>query len=200
LYRKCRGCRIFLFGPMPRFSEEANMATLASKLALRRAWLTGIVLALCISAFGQSVGVPPPPDSRASQPVQPPPGMQWLEVGSRVVQTQPHLPGSNFPPSIRQITGKPYSLVLESEQKQTLADGTNISRKTMVRREYRDSMGRTRTEHEGVPFPGQPMNSFPMIRLADPVARYQYTLDTRAKTAKRMVAKVCTRVPRCPCP
>jgi hypothetical protein len=46
--------------------------------------------------------------------------MQRLEVEGRVVQTQPHLLGSNFPPSIRQITGKPYSLVLESEQKQTL--------------------------------------------------------------------------------
>jgi hypothetical protein len=96
----------------------------------------------------------------------------------------------NFHPAIRQVTGKPYSLVLESEQKQTLADGTNISRKTLIRRECRDSMGRTRTEHDVAPSQSHAATSFPMIQIADPVAHFRYTLNTRAKTADRVSATV----------
>ena len=94
-------------------------------------------------------------------------------------------------PSMQQITGQPYSLELESTQSQTLADGTHISRKGRVEREYRVSQGRTRNEHEmAMPGLSQTPNTLLFIRIEDPVAHVRYMLDTRSHIARSYAMKV----------
>jgi hypothetical protein len=99
------------------------------------------------------------------------------------------------PFAIRQVTGKPYFLETETEQSQTLADGTHISRQTQKNREYRDSQGRTRTEHEPM-IPGHPARTFRLIQTADPVARFRYTQDSQDRIAHRVRVTVLPDVPR----
>jgi hypothetical protein len=164
----------------------------------RRVVLSGALQALMTlvfwnPVFGQSPDAPPPEttEPQSVQPARPPIGMTGgvIAAGPRtIVTTMGHTP------TIRQVTGKPYFLELESEQSQTLADGTHISRKTGVRREYRDSLGRTRTEHE-LASPGHAANTVALIQIADPVARFRYTLNTRDKVAHRVPATVLPTAP-----
>jgi hypothetical protein len=72
------------------------------------------------------------------------------------------------------------------EHVQTLADGTHITQTTQTTKLYRDSAGRTRTEHIFTPPPGAVMASGPsLIQIADPVAGYRYMLESRSLTARR---------------
>jgi hypothetical protein len=85
------------------------------------------------------------------------------------------------------ITGHPYSAEQVTEHVQTLADGTHITQTNQRTLLYRDSEGRTRTEHIFTPPPGavatNPRPAF--VEIADPVAGYRYILNERDHTARR---------------
>ena len=86
------------------------------------------------------------------------------------------------------VKGAPFSGQTSLETTQTLADGTNISRKNtgMV---YRDSEGRTRREQSlsGIG-PMAVGHSGQFVMIHDTVAGKHYILDPEAKTAKAMPA------------
>jgi hypothetical protein len=81
------------------------------------------------------------------------------------------------------LTNAPYSAVEETEETQTLADGTHVVTKSH-RRIYRDSAGRTRTE---MFFPDRMRDSqqdVPLsIMINDPVAGTMYVLQPETHTA-----------------
>ena len=86
------------------------------------------------------------------------------------------------------VTGMPYSSVTESETVQTGTDGTRFVRKMSRMKTYRDSQGRTRTEHYismGLAKSDPPEAVSVMIR--DPVARVEYILNSHTHTAREMV-------------
>jgi hypothetical protein len=82
------------------------------------------------------------------------------------------------------ITGAPYSGERVSETRQTLADGTSITRDIPTEFVARDSQGRTRTE--GPLGRVSPRLEIKLIRIDDPVAGYQYVLDTYNRVAHRL--------------
>lgn len=87
------------------------------------------------------------------------------------------------------VSGAPYSAEAVTETTQTLPDGNRIVNKS-TSKIYRDSAGRERRE--------QPLPSFGklasgdtapvMIMISDPVAKVNYSLETRSKTATKMPA------------
>jgi hypothetical protein len=94
------------------------------------------------------------------------------------------LGGGPFP--LQTIAGRPYSAEQVMEHVQTLADGTHITQTTQRTKFYRDSGGRTRTEHSFTPPPGLVTASGPpFIQIADPVAGYRYMLNSHDQTARR---------------
>jgi hypothetical protein len=87
------------------------------------------------------------------------------------------------------ITGAPYSAEGVTEHVQTLADGTHITQPTQKTKFYRDSLGRTRTEHSFPVPPGALANGADapsLIEISDPVAGVHYTLEPRNHTARKM--------------
>ena len=96
--------------------------------------------------------------------------------------------GGFAPAGPQGTTGAPYSAEQVSETVQTLADGTHISQSNVISKSFRDSEGRTRTEHMLPPPPGvktaTPRPAF--ITISDPVAGYTYNLNERTHTATRM--------------
>jgi hypothetical protein len=88
----------------------------------------------------------------------------------------------------KRVKGAPYSAQAVTESTQTLSDGNRIARKSTATL-YRDSEGRTRREEifksigplaaDGDP--GQ------IIFISDPVAGVDYSLDTRSKSARKMM-------------
>lgn len=83
------------------------------------------------------------------------------------------------------VTGSPYSAEQVTEQVQTLADGTHITQSVATTMLYRDSAGRTRTEHMFTP-PGAGASAPVFVDIIDPVAGFRYTLNQRNHTAQRM--------------
>ena len=86
------------------------------------------------------------------------------------------------------VTGAPFSAVAVSETKQTLADGSHITRKTQTNL-FRDSQGRFRREASlpaigPLATSGQP-KSFVMIN--DSVAKESFVLHPDTKIAEKMV-------------
>ena len=88
------------------------------------------------------------------------------------------------------VIGQPYSATEVNEHIQTLADGTRITSPQQKTIYYRDSQGRTRTEHT---FPSAMRAATgaaegpTMIDLFDPVANVRYSLDVRSRTAHKIV-------------
>ena len=80
-------------------------------------------------------------------------------------------------PFEKQTKGAPYSAELLIEGSQSLADGNRINRRT-TGRVYRDSEGRTRREEDR-------QDGSVAISIADPIAGYSYSLDSRTRTAWR---------------
>jgi hypothetical protein len=74
----------------------------------------------------------------------------------------------------RRVTGAPYCADAINESVQVLADGNRIVHKTSTRL-CRDSEGRTRQETE--------INGHTRVYITDPVAKRQWTLDPKEKTA-----------------
>jgi hypothetical protein len=82
------------------------------------------------------------------------------------------------------VSGAPYSGERVTETRQTLADGTNITRNTTSQFMSRDSQGRTRTERimGGV----ESRLGIKLIDIDDPVAGYRYVLDTYNHVVHRL--------------
>jgi hypothetical protein len=85
----------------------------------------------------------------------------------------------------RPTTNAPYSVVEETEQTQTLADGTHVVTKTQTRL-YRDSSGRTRREWFAN-VPGMPSKEPTHIQIHDPVAGTTYSLRVQQRLAQLIV-------------
>lgn len=88
----------------------------------------------------------------------------------------------------RLVTGAPYSADEVSEQVQTLADGTHITRNSLPTKIFRDSLGRTRTERplfRGMAIAASNPEAPIVVEITDPVAQVRYTLDTINKVAHR---------------
>lgn len=87
------------------------------------------------------------------------------------------------------LTGEPYSADTETEKSQTLSDGTHIHYKRITEKNYRDSAGRTRSEHFPLlPLEFQNNDDLPVsIIISDPGAGTSYQLDPRTRTAHQMV-------------
>ena len=88
----------------------------------------------------------------------------------------------------RRVKGAPYSAQAVTESTQTLSDGNRIVRKSTASL-YRDSEGRTRREQTlkaigPLTSDGEPAQT---IFINDPVAGVHYTLESRTRTARKMV-------------
>lgn len=85
------------------------------------------------------------------------------------------------------VTSAPYSATEETENTQTLSDGTHIATKTHARF-YRDSQGRTRTERFLLLRPGVSDDSTPtLIEINDPFTGVHYSLEVQNHFARRLV-------------
>ena len=85
------------------------------------------------------------------------------------------------------VKGAPYSAEAVTEFTQTLADGNRIVRKNSAT-VYRDSEGRTRRDQTlgaigGFPTGGESSQTF---FINDPVAKTNYVLDPRTRTARKL--------------
>jgi hypothetical protein len=88
----------------------------------------------------------------------------------------------------KRVIGAPYSAQAVTESTQTLGDGNRIVRKSTSTL-YRDSEGRTRREQSfraigPLAADGQPGQT---IFISDPVTGVDYSLDTRTRTAHKMM-------------
>jgi hypothetical protein len=87
----------------------------------------------------------------------------------------------------RVVKGSPYSAQFSTENTQTLADGTRITRKSNGA-VYRNSEGRTRREQAlgalgPIPMEGEPRQ---IIFINDPVAGAHYVLDVQEHSARKL--------------
>ena len=156
------------------------MKCLATKLRSRVILVVSTALLLSIAAFAQE----PAPDSA---PPPPPAGtMHGPGFGSGPFRERMELLGIGGMHG-QVVTGAPFSASATAETKQTLSDGTTISR-TVQTNLFRDAQGRVRRE---VTMPavgplaasGTPRT---FIMIQDPVAGAGYMLDPSKKVAHKM--------------
>jgi hypothetical protein len=85
------------------------------------------------------------------------------------------------------VAGAPYSAEAVTQTTQTLADGNRIVNKS-TSKIYRDSAGRERREQPLPSFEATPAGDTApvMIMISDPVAKVNYSLESRSKTATKM--------------
>ena len=140
----------------------------------------GLIALLALPAAAQNT---PPPSGTSGAAV----AAAQVAAPSAFVGTLGAFPGIMFGAGLQSGTGKPFSAEQITEGVQTLADGTRITQSPQKTLIYRDSAGRTRTEHIFTPPPGVTMVSGPsFIEIADPVAGFRYMLNGREHTAQRM--------------
>jgi hypothetical protein len=155
------------------------MKGLATKVSSRVILVVSTALLLSIAAFAQE----PAPDSA------PPPGpgpMHGAGFGSGPFRERMELLGIGGMRG-KVVIGAPFSASATAETKQTLSDGTTISR-TVQTNLFRDAQGRVRRE---VTMPavgplaasGTPRT---FIMIQDPVAGAGYMLDPSKKVAHKM--------------
>jgi hypothetical protein len=86
------------------------------------------------------------------------------------------------------VTGQPFSAQQETERIQTLIDGTRIAQPLEKITYFRDSQGRTRTEHTPPVPPGLEPAAVPATRISieDPVAGYRFSFESNGQSAQRM--------------
>ena len=113
----------------------------------------------------------------AQQPAKSPQPAQTVSSGTTE--------GSTSIQGIRRMIGFPYSADRVSETTQTLADGTKITRKRLVK-EYQDGQGRRREEFfmPGAESVAQD-DSPEWVRIFDPIAGVSYSLHPRDRTAQK---------------
>lgn len=94
-----------------------------------------------------------------------------------------------MPSVMTAVRGAPYSLVRESSQVRTLADGTHIKYFSNSEKRFRDSQGRTRTE---APLCEKMADDpdYVLIQIHDPVAGFAYILDVQNHIAYRFALRV----------
>ena len=93
------------------------------------------------------------------------------------------------------ITGAAYCADQVFENTQTLTDGTHISQPSRSIHVCRDSAGRTRQSRPYMVSP-QSTGSPVIVEIMDPVAGYQYVLDTVNKVAHRMALQASSAASR----
>jgi len=156
------------------------MKGLAAKFSSQVVLVATTALLLSIAAFAQE----PAPDSA---PPPPPAGtMHGPGLGSGPFRERMELLGIGGMHG-KVVTGAPFSASATAETKQTLSDGTTISR-TVQTNLFRDAQGRVRRE---VTMPavgplaatGTPRT---FIMIQDPVAGAGYMLDPSKKVAHKM--------------
>jgi hypothetical protein len=91
----------------------------------------------------------------------------------------------NPPRALYVVTGEPVSYEISATQTQLLADGTHITRNPAPTLVYRDSLGRTHTEHSIL----GDAPSVKLIEIDDPVAGFHYALDTQHHVAYRFAVR-----------
>lgn len=94
-----------------------------------------------------------------------------------------------MPSAMAAVRGAPYSLVRESSQIQTLADGTHITYFANSEKRFRDSQGRTRTEAPLCPKMADDPNGV-LIQIHDPVSGFAYILDLQNHVAYKYALRV----------
>lgn len=95
------------------------------------------------------------------------------------------------PPS---VVGQPYSATIEVNTVKTLADGTQIIREGIARKEYRDSEGRTRIEYYMLKGSGSANEGKLMfVIFHDPTKGVSYLLNARNHTVRQMVPRPAKR-------
>jgi hypothetical protein len=107
--------------------------------------------------------------------------------GSMRFGPPPPISGSFFS-STATIAGAPFSVEVVDEMAQTLEDGTHIERTDSRRKIYRDSMGRTRSEHQAfrgaLRRPDMPEGPT-IVEIVDPIAHVRYIFDLDEPVAHR---------------
>jgi hypothetical protein len=170
----------------------------------RLATVTVLGLFLVSVAMGQRPGGAPPMDG-PGRPGGPGPG----GPGGRFPGDRPPRPGMDQPPphgqhppplgpqagflssemrfGDRLVKGSPYSAHFSTENTQTLADGTRITRKSngVV---YRNTEGRTRREQTLAALGPVPMEGAPkeLVFINDPVQGAHYVLDVQERSARKL--------------
>jgi hypothetical protein len=93
--------------------------------------------------------------------------------------------GSTSSQGIGRVSGFPYSADEVTVTTQTLADGTKITRRHLVK-VYRDSAGRERREWFKPGVESVQQNDLPLsVNIIDPLAGAAYFLNSRSRTAQK---------------
>jgi len=109
-------------------------------------------------------------------------GAQAAPGGGRAVASA----GASLPMP-NTIVGEPVSFSIQSEIKQTLADGTRIDRKSSINRSFRDVQGRTRLEvYRNTKTPGSGEQVLIEVIVTDPIAQTGYSLNPEDHTAHQI--------------
>ena len=157
------------------------MKRLAAKFSSQMILVASAALLLSTAAFAQepsSDSAPPPPPGHGA--------MRGPGFGPGPFRDRMELLGIGGMHG-KVVTGAPFSAAATAETKQTLSDGTTISR-TMQTTLFRDAQGRVRRE---VTMPGVgPLAASgtprTFIMIQDPVAGAGYMLDPSKKVAHKM--------------
>jgi TonB family protein len=113
-------------------------------------------------------------------------GFGMGSVGRKVVPPSPAFGAG--PVSEVVVTGAPYSAEGQSQNIQTLSDGTHITSPLLCWKFYRDSQGRTRVERPvvlGLQFEPPNTEKMTVIEVTDPVAEIKFTLDPVRKVVHK---------------
>ena len=98
-----------------------------------------------------------------------------LSAAAQTIQPKPR----------QNMMNEPFTADAITTVARTLADGTHITRQTMLVKMYRDSTGRTRSDRMPSPLlagaPAPPAT----VLITDPLSGYSYILDTTQKIARR---------------
>ena len=100
-----------------------------------------------------------------------------LSAPAQIVQPRPR----------QNLLNEPFSADAVTTLSRTLADGTHITRQTMLVKMYRDSAGRTRSDRMPRPLLSTDPAPPATILITDPLAGYSYVLNTTEKIALRYV-------------
>ncbi len=100
-----------------------------------------------------------------------------LSAPAQIIQPRPR----------QNLLNEPFSADAVTTLSRTLADGTHITRQTMLVKMYRDSAGRTRSDRMPRPLLASEPLPPATILITDPLSGYSYVLNTTLKIAFRSV-------------
>src|SRR5258707_10476797 len=157
------------------------MKRLAAKFSSQVVLVVSAALLLSTAAFAQD-----PSSDSAPPPAQGHGAMRGPGFGPGPFRERMELLGIGEMHG-KVVTGAPFSAAATAETKQTLSDGTTISR-TVQTNLFRDAQGRVRREVTMAAVGPLPASGTPrtFIMVRDPVAGAGYTLDPGNKVAYKM--------------